>query len=63
MVRLQPRFLAVRCALHTLQELCKVRIAHPTFNLFLPADEASANQARTEGENGRLSAIVSAQLV
>lgn len=63
MVRLQPIFWAVRCALHTLQELRKARTTHPTFNYFLADDNASSNQARTEGENGRLSAIVSAQLV
>ena len=41
----------------------KVRTAHPTFNLILPYDRASSNQARTQGENGRLSAVISAQLV
>ena len=41
----------------------KVRSAHPTFNLILPDDKASSNQARTQGENGRLSAVISAQLV
>ena len=41
----------------------KVRPAHPTFNLILPDDKASSNQARTQGENGSLSAVISAQLV
>ena len=42
---------------------CMVRNAHPTFNLILPDDNASSNQARTQGENGCLSAVISAQLV
>jgi hypothetical protein len=41
----------------------KVRSAHPTFNLILRDDKASSNQARTQGENSRLSAVISAQLV
>lgn len=52
-----------RCALRILKFMGKVRAAHPTFNLLLPAAEALSNQARTQGENGSLSAIVSAQLV
>ena len=79
MLRLKPRSSAVsapnntlyqrqqlvsRCAVRILKFMRKVRAAHPTFNLLLPAaGEALSNQARTQGENGRLSAIVSAQLV